>query len=403
MVRRRSPSPTANTHPYCLPESALEALPEGTRSEVLRVLYGAPSEPLVIAGDASAAASQHKIELKGYKIGGAAIEHRRAPRVVKVAVVQNAIVAPTTATVDEQYEALERRIGQLVDVAGKGGANILCLQETWHCPFFMCTREKQPWCEFAEDPVTGRPTRFLQRKALEYNMVIVSPILERDEAHQDLIWNTAVVIGNHGNVIGKHRKVHIPRINDFNEANYYLEGPFEHPVFETEFGRIGINICYGRHHPLAWMLYACNGAEIIFNPSATVGALSEPMWPIEGRNAAIANSVFVACLNRVGTEVFPNAFTSGDGKPAHQDFGHFYGSSYVAAPNGSRTPGLSRTSDGVLIVECDLNMCRQVRDRWCFQMTGRYKDYAEALADFVKPDHKRHIVCDPLMPSSAAQ
>jgi beta-ureidopropionase len=77
-------------------------------------------------------------------------------------------------------------------------------------------------------------------------------------------------------------------------------------VFETPHGRIGINICYGRHHPLNWMGYALNGAEIIFNPSATVGALSEPMWAIEARNAAIANSCFTAAINRVGTERYPH-------------------------------------------------------------------------------------------------
>ncbi len=104
-------------------------------------------------------------------------------------------------------------------------------------------------------------------------------------------------------------------------------------------------------------MYGINGAEIVFNPSATVGALSEPLWPIEARNAAIANSYFAVGINRVGTvnikhyinnkpfvfifyckEKFPNEFTSADGKPAHKDFGHFYGSSYVAAPDGSRTP-----------------------------------------------------------------
>lgn len=85
-------------------------------------------------------------------------------------------------------------------------------------------------------------------------------------------------------------------------------------------------------------MYGINGAEIVFNPSATVGNLSEPLWGIEARNAAIANSYFTCAINRVGTEVFPNEFTSGDGLPAHKDFGHFYGSSYVAAPDGSRTP-----------------------------------------------------------------
>lgn len=111
---------------------------------------------------------------------------------------------------------------------------------------------------------------------------------------------------------------HIPRVGDFNESTYYMEGNTGHPVFETAFGRIAINICYGRHHPLNWMAFGLMGAEIVFNPSATVGALSEPLWPLEARTAAIANSYFVGAINRVGTEHFPNEFTSGDGKPAHK-------------------------------------------------------------------------------------
>lgn len=101
-------------------------------------------------------------------------------------------------------------------------------------------------------------------------MVIVSPILERDSEHGDLIWNTAVVISNSGKYLGKHRKNHIPRVGDFNESTYYYEGNTGHPVFDTEFGKIAINICYGRHHPQNWMMFALNGAEIVFNPSATV-------------------------------------------------------------------------------------------------------------------------------------
>lgn len=111
---------------------------------------------------------------------------------------------------------------------------------------------------------------------------------------------------------------HIPRVGDFNESTYYMEGNTGHPVFETAFGRIAINICYGRHHPLNWMAFGLMGAEIVFNPSATVGALSEPLWPLEARTAAIANTYFVGAINRVGTEHFPNEFTSGDGQPAHK-------------------------------------------------------------------------------------
>lgn len=197
-------------------------------------------------------------------------------------------------------------------------------------------------------------------------------------------------------MIGISRKNHIPRVGDFNESAYYMESTLGHPVFQTQWGRIAVNICYGRHHPQNWMMYGVNGAEIVFNPSATVGSLSEPLWPIEARNAAIANSYFAVAINRVGTvrsfmkyetqnphlnqkselnlqESFPNEFTSGNGKPAHKDFGHFYGSSYVAAPDGSRTPSLSRSRDGLLVTEVDLNMCRQVKDHWGFRVSSEMK------------------------------
>lgn len=111
---------------------------------------------------------------------------------------------------------------------------------------------------------------------------------------------------------------HIPRVGDFNESTYYLEGNTGHPVFDTVYGKIAVNICYGRHHPMNWQAFGMNGAEIVFNPSATVGSLSEPLWGVEARNAAIANSYYTAAINRVGTEVFPNDFTSGDGQAAHK-------------------------------------------------------------------------------------
>lgn len=97
-------------------------------------------------------------------------------------------------------------------------------------------------------------------------MVIISSILERDSLNGDVLWNTCVVIGPDGKVIGKHRKNHIPRKADFNESTYYMEGTGGHPVFDTPFGRIGINICYGRHHPLNWLMFAINGAEVQFSP-----------------------------------------------------------------------------------------------------------------------------------------
>lgn len=118
---------------------------------------------------------------------------------------------------------------------------------------------------------------------------------------------------------------------------------------------------------------------------------------LQARNAAIANSYFVCSINRVGTEHFPNPFTSGDGKPQHTDFGHFYGSSYISAPDSSCTPSLSRHKDGLLISDMDLNLCRQLKDKWGFRMTARYEIYADMLARYVKPDFEPQVVSDPLL------
>lgn len=232
-------------------------------------------------------------------------------------------------------------------------------------------------------------------------MVIISPILERDLQHSGRIWNTAVVIGNTGNYIGKHRKNHIPRVGDFNEATYYTEGDTGHPVFETAFGKIAINICYGRHHALNWLNFGLNGAEIVCNPSATVGALSEPMWAIEARAASIFFNFFSVVNNRIGTEQYPNEFTSANGQPAHKDFGHFYGSSYVAAPDAARTPPLSRLRDGVLVTEIDLNQCQQMKDIWMLAITGRYDLYAKKLGDYVRPDFEPQVIRDPALQDNA--
>lgn len=319
-------------------------------------------------------------------------EELRSPRIVRVGVIQHSIAVATDRPISEQRQGIFNKIRKIIEAAASEGVNILCLQEAWSMPFAFCTREKQPWCEFAESAVEGPSTLFLKEFALNYGMVIISPILERDEVHGDTIWNTAVVINELGKVIGKHRKNHIPRVGDFNESTYYFEGNTGHPVFDTKFGKIAINICYGRHHPLNWLMFGVNGAEIVFNPSATVAGLSEHLWAVEARNAAIANSYFTCAINRVGSEKFPNEFTSGDGKPAHKEFGHFYGSSYVTAPDGTRTPGLSRVKDGLLIAQIDLNLCRQIKDKWGFTMTQRLDMYAKSLSEAVKPEYEPQLI-----------
>ncbi|VDM81536.1 unnamed protein product [Strongylus vulgaris] len=303
--------------------------------EVRRILYGRAYPELQFPEEAKALAAKHNFELQGYSIS-ASEEQLRAPRkvrnslrraartkpadrgmieivfplkgLVRVACIQNSIVLPTTAPIEEQKKAIHMKVARMIDAAAAAGTNILCLQETFMMPFAFCTRERLPWTEFAESVENGPTIKFMSNVgvklsvsfcclcftqwwrrrfwwhlAAKYNMVIVAPILERDEMKDD--------------------------------ANYYMESTLGHPVFQTAFGRIAINICYGRHHPQNWMMFALNGAEIIFNPSATTGDLSEPLWRIEARNAAIANHCYTVAINRVGTEEFPHEFTSGNARP----------------------------------------------------------------------------------------
>lgn len=360
--------------------------------EFNRIYYGKTKIPEIpIKTSSEETGAENNFDVVAYNFA-ARKEENRSSRLVKVGVIQHSIVASTDKPVLEQRQAIFEKIRKIIDVAAKEDVNIICLEEAWSMPFAFCTREKHPWLEFAESTVDGPSIVFLKEIAAKYGMVIVSPILERDDVHGDSIWNTAVIINETGKVIGKHRKNHIPRVGDFNESTYYFEGNTGHPVFETKFGKIAVNICYGRHHPLNWLMFGINGAEIVFNPSATAAGLSEHLWALEARNAAIANNYFTFAINRLGTEEFPNEFTSGDGKPAHKEFGHFYGSSYASAPDGTRTPGLSRVKDGLLMATLDLNLCRQIKDKWGFIMTQRLEMYAESLTKACKPDYEPQIV-----------
>lgn len=371
----------------------MKGVPKEDLRDLKAAIYGRPDDhelPLSAKGKKLADENNFIIRTYGFE---AIKEDIRKPRIVRIGAIQHSMAAPTTDPISVQRDKNMEKVGKIIEAAVAENVNIICLQELWYLPYVFCTREKYPWCEFAEDVETGTTTTFLRSLAKKYDLVIVAPILERDENQGDIIWNTAVVISHTGNIIGKHRKNHIPRVGDFNESTYYYEGNTGHPVFETKYGRLAINICYGRHHPQNWMVFGLNGAEIVFNPSAEIGgSLSDRAWFIEGRNAAIANSYFTVTINRVGTEIFKNEFTSADGKKAHKDMGPFYGSAYLAAPDGTRSPGMPRDRDGLLICEVDLNMCRQERDIHTFRMLQRLPIYAEALTRATDLSFKPQIV-----------
>uniref|UniRef100_A0A2A4JQK6 CN hydrolase domain-containing protein n=1 Tax=Heliothis virescens TaxID=7102 RepID=A0A2A4JQK6_HELVI len=344
-------------------------------TEYNRIHYGRKDHSELKLQDSTIkAGEEYGFEVAGFSFDAA--KEVRTPKIVKVGLIQHSIVLHTNEPIDKQKNAIFDKVEKIIEAAASEGVQILCLQEAWYMPFFLCTREKEDWAEFAEPAENGPSFQFLSKLAKKFSMVIISPILENDNG---IWWNTAVVIDENGNYMGKHRKNHLPSVGSFSETFYYLPGNTGHPVFETKYAKIAVNICYGRHHALNWLMFGLNGAEIVFNPAATISEFGESFWSIEARNAAIANGYYTCSLNRVGTEEFTTKLDQNITRS-------YYGSSYVTAPNGCRTPGLSRDKDGLLIVAMDLNLCRQIKDHWGFNMTARLDQYAKELKEALSLD-----------------
>jgi len=200
--------------------------------------------------------------------------------------------------------------------------------------------------------------------AKELGVALVIPIYEIEDG--GVFYNTAAVIGRDGAYLGKYRKMHIPHAAPgFWEKYYFRPGNLGFPVFDLGFCKIGVYICYDRHFPEGARVLGLNGAEIVFNPSATVAGLSEYLWELEQPAHAVANGYFVGAINRVGHEL-------------PWDIGEFYGKSYFANPRGKIIAQASRDKDEVLVADLDLEMIQQVRDTWQFYRDRRPETY-EAL------------------------
>ena len=203
--------------------------------------------------------------------------------------------------------------------AGAKGVQVLCFQEVFTQPYF-CPSQDPKWYASAEAIPNGPTVKLMQEFAAEYKMVIVVPIYEKDEV-SGVYYNTAAVIDADGSYLGKYRKTHIPQVAGFWEKFFFKPGASNWPVFDTAYGKVGVYICYDRHFPEGWRALALKGAEIIYNPSATVEGISKYLWELEQPASAAANGVYIAAINRVGTE-------------APWNIGKFYGSSYFVNPRG---------------------------------------------------------------------
>jgi N-carbamoylputrescine amidase len=170
------------------------------------------------------------------------------------------------------------------------------------------------------------------------------------------------VYDNDGSYLGKYRKNHIPHTSGFWEKYFFKPGNLGYPVFRTRHAKVGVYICYDRHFPEGARLLGLHGAEIVFNPSATVAGLSQYLWKLEQPAHAVANGYFMACSNRVGTE-------------GPWNIGRFYGSSYFVDPRGTFLATASEDKDELLTAEMDLDMIEEVRRVWQFYRDRRPDSY----------------------------
>ncbi len=286
------------------------------------------------------------------------------PNRVKAAVIQLANQLPTEASCEEHREAMIQAHIPYIEMAGKQGVQMLCFQELFTGPYF-CPSQDSKWYQMAEPVPNGPTTKLMQEYAKKYNMVIVVPIYE--EHMTGVYYNTAAVIDADGTYLGKYRKNHLPQVKGFWEKFFFKPGNLGYPVFKTAYGNVGVYICYDRHFPDGARCLGLNGADIVFNPSATVAGLSEYLWKIEQPAHAVANGYFVAAINRVGNE-------------APWNIGEFYGSSYFVGPKGEFIAQASRNQDELLVADLDFDEIREVRDLWQFFRDRRPETYQELVA-----------------------
>jgi len=286
-------------------------------------------------------------------------------RIVRGGLIQTAASHPGSAPLKKIKAAMiEKHLGFL-EQAAKKGCQVVCLQELFYGPYF-CAEQKTKWYDLTEPVPNGPTVQLMMETAKRLGMVLVVPVYEVEQA--GVFYNTAAVIDADGQYLGKYRKHHIPHCQPgFWEKFYFRPGNLGYPVFETAVGKVGVYICYDRHFPEGARCLGLNGAEIVFNPSATVAGLSEYLWKLEQPAHAVANGYFVGAINRVGIE-----------KP--WKIGEFYGQSYFCNPRGQFLATASRSKEELVVADMDLDQIAEVRAVWQFYRDRRPESYGAIVA-----------------------
>ena len=272
-----------------------------------------------------------------------------------------------------------KRLAEGISELAQQGAQLIVLQEL-HNSLYFCQTEDVSQFDLAE-PIPGPSTRFFADLAKTHGVVIVTSLFERRAP--GLYHNTAVVIERDGSIAGKYRKMHIPDDPAYYEKFYFTPGDLGFHPIDTSVGRLGVMVCWDQWYPEAARLMALQGAQMLIYPTAIGYETSDTpdeqqrqrtAWTTVQRGHAVANGIPVIAVNRVGHEDDPSQHTQGI---------DFWGSSFVAGPQGEIRYQASESQEERAIVDVDLAHSEQVRRWWPFLRDRRIDAYQDILKRFV--------------------
>ena len=280
-----------------------------------------------------------------------------------------------TAVSEDNMQRLSKSIADLA----KQGAQLIVLQEL-HNSLYFCQVEDVNNFGWAE-PIPGPSTQFYGQLAKQFGVVIVTSLFEKRAP--GLYHNTAVVIESDGTIAGKYRKMHIPDDPAYYEKFYFTPGDLGFHPITTSLGKLGVLVCWDQWYPEAARLMALQGAELLIYPTAIGYESSDTpdeqerqreAWTTVMRGHAVANGLPVVAVNRVGLEPDPSGNTQGI---------RFWGSSFVAGPQGELLYRASNSDEENVIVPVDLQHSEQVRRWWPFLRDRRIDEYGNIVRRFI--------------------
>lgn len=283
---------------------------------------------------------------------------------MKVAIIQMACSADVQANKD--------KLAQRIAEAARKGAQLVVLQEL-HNSLYFCQVESTDNFDLAE-PIPGPSTEYFGALAKAFGVVIVTSLFERRAA--GLYHNTAVVIERDGKIAGKYRKMHIPDDPAYYEKFYFTPGDLGFQPIDTSVGRLGVQVCWDQWYPEGARLMALRGAELLIYPTAIGTESSDPVdeqerqreaWTTVQRGHAVANGLPVVSVNRTGWEPDPSGQTGGI---------TFWGSSFVAGPQGEMLYRAPQDEEVVEVIEVDMKRSENVRRWWPFLRDRRIEEFS---------------------------